>query len=234
MTRNRPIRHISDEDKAFVRSLVIHEDEAVLAFNKPSGLPSQVRGNKARNLDHLLWTFAKSNGKRPRLVHRLDAGTSGVIIAGKTKPAATALATAFEQRKVKKTYVAVVGDELPSKNHGTIDLPIARIETDRGSKIVAGHKNGKPAVTHWRVLERGDERALLELKPETGRMHQLRVHLAQIGCPILGDRIYGVQASAERLMLHALKLELPYPGGGALCLETAMPESFTVSSDETR
>ena len=233
MTRNRPIPHISADDKAYVRSLVIHEDEAVLAFNKPSGLPSQVRGNRARNLDHLLWAFAKSNGKRPRLVHRLDAGTSGVILAGKTKPAATALAAAFEQRNVQKTYAAVVGGPLPGEDEGTIDLPIARIETDRGAKIVAGHKAGKAAVTHWRVLERSEGKALLELRPETGRMHQLRVHLAHMGCAILGDRLYGDETSAPRLMLHAARLELPHPGGNPICLQTEIPESFKLACDAT-
>ena len=229
MTRNRPIPHISEADKAFVRALVIHEDEAVLGFNKPSGLPSQVRGNKARNLDHLLWAFARSNGKRPRLVHRLDAGTSGVILAGKTKPAAAALAAAFEQRAVKKTYLAVVGGALPVEECGTIDVPIARIETDRGANIVAGHSQGKRAVTCWRVLQRDGENALLELTPETGRMHQLRVHLAHLGCPILGDRLYGAQASAPRLMLHALRLELPHPSGGKLVLETEFPDDFRLA-----
>lgn len=234
MTRNRPIPHLSDDDKAYVRSIVLYEDKDVLAFNKPSGLPSQVRGNKARNLDHLLWAFARSNGKRPRLVHRLDAGTSGVIIAGKTKPAAIALATAFERRMVEKTYLAVVGGALPVEENGTIDVPIARVETDRGSKVVAGQKNGKSAVTRWSVVERHETRIMLKLKPETGRMHQLRVHLAHIGCPILGDRIYGDETSAPRLLLHALKLELPHPNGDRLCLETPMPESFKVAHHENR
>ena len=226
MTRNRPVPFLSEEDKGFVRDLLMHEDEAVLAFNKPSGLPSQVRGNKAKNLDHLLWTFAKSNGKRPRLVHRLDAGTSGVIIAGKTKPAAVSLSKAFEARTAKKTYVAVIGGKLPSEDQGRIDVPVARIETDRGSQIVAGHKDGKAAITRWRIIERHGEQALVELHPETGRTHQLRVHLAHLGCPILGDRIYGDEASAPRLMLHALGLKLPHPNGADLSLETPMPESF--------
>jgi len=234
VARNRPIPHLSDEDKAFVRSLIIHEDEAVLAFNKPSGLPSQVRGNKARNLDHLLWAFAKSNGKRPRLVHRLDTGTSGVIIAGKTKPAATALATAFEKRNVKKTYLAVVSGALPASERGIIDAPIARVETDRGANMVAGHPDGKPSITRWNVLWRAGNFALLELLPETGRTHQIRVHLAHIGCPILGDHIYGDKASAPRLMLHALRLQMPHPNSDVLSIETPAPESFKVESYETR
>lgn len=230
MSRNRPIAHISEEDKAYIKSLVIFEDARVLAFNKPSGLPSQVRGNKARNLDHLLWAFAKSNGKRPRLVHRLDAGTSGVIIAGKTKPAAAALSQSLERRTAKKTYLAVVGGALPEDNRGVIDVPIARVETDRGTQIVAGHAQGKSALTHWQILERADGKALMELRPKTGRMHQLRVHLAYFGCPILGDRIYGEAASATRLMLHALQLELPHPSGGEITLKAPAPAGFHQSS----
>jgi len=154
------------------------------------------------------------------------SGTSGVIIAGKTKPAATALSTAFEQRRVQKTYLAVVGGQLPDGDKGEIHAPIARIETDRGAKIVAGHKDGKEAITLWSVLQRSGGTALLELTPRTGRTHQLRVHLAYLGCPILGDRIYGDEDSAPRLMLHALRLEIPHPSGGELKLETDMPESF--------
>jgi len=103
MSRNRDIPLISEMDQAFVRGLLMGETADVLAFNKPSGLPSQTRGNRARNLDHLLWAFARSNGKRPRLIHRLDAGTSGVIIAAKTKPAAARLSEAFAGRDVEKT-----------------------------------------------------------------------------------------------------------------------------------
>ena len=234
MTRNTPIPHLTDTDKEYIRALVIHEDDAVLAFNKPSGLPSQVRGNKARNLDHLLWAFAKSNGKRPRLVHRLDAGTSGIIVAGKTKPAAAAMSGAFENRRAKKTYLAWVGGAVPAKQSGVIDTPIARIETDRGSKIVAGHAKGKPAVTRWQVVSRTEAAALLELRPKTGRMHQLRVHLASIGCPILGDPIYGDGNSAPRLLLHALRLEMPHPIEGVLKLETPPPDSFKPDTLATR
>lgn len=230
MTRNTPIPNLSDEDKSLIRSLVIHEDAAVIAFNKPSGLPSQVRGNRARNLDHLLWAFARSNGKRPRLVHRLDAGTSGVVIAGKTKPDASALSVSFEKRRVKKTYLAVIESRVIIEKQGQIDAPIARVDTDRGSKIIVDEPRGKRAFTRWRLLERGASKSLLEVRPETGRMHQIRVHLAHMGCPILGDHIYGNKDSAPRLMLHALSLELPHPNGDLLKIETARPESFNISN----
>lgn len=225
MTRNRPIPNISDADKDFIRSLIIHEDAAMLAFNKPSGLPSQVRGNRTRNLDHLLWAFAKSNGKRPRLVHRLDAGTSGVILAGRTQPASVALSRAFEAREMRKTYLALVSGVLPTGESGTIDASIARIEIDGRMQGVAGHAEGKPAMTHWRVLSRSEGAALLKLQPETGRIHQIRVHLADLGCPILGDRIYAGQP-ATRLMLHAAALSGPHPEGGVFDISAPVPDDF--------
>src|SRR5262245_26306076 len=113
---------VSDEDRTFVRSLVIHEDAAVLAFDKPAGLPVQTRNPDDRTLDSLLAAFAKSNGKRPRLVHRLDAQTSGVIVAARTQPAAAALSAAFAGRDVAKTYLALVsGQALEAE--GAIDTP---------------------------------------------------------------------------------------------------------------
>ena len=231
MTRNRPIPHITVADKGFVRPLIIHEDAAMLAFNKPSGLPSQVRGNRARNLDHLLWAFAKSNGKRPRLVHRLDAGTSGVILAGRTQPASVALSRAFEAREMRKTYLALVGGAFPDGETGTIDASIARIEIDGRMQVVAGHPEGKPALTRWRVLARSGDTTLLMLQPETGRIHQIRVHLAHLACPILGDRIYG-GAAAPRLMLHAAALAGPHPDGGDFDIAAPLPDSFVVAGTE--
>lgn len=227
MTRNREIPQLSEGDKAYVRSLLIGETDDVLAFNKPSGLASQTRGNRARNLDHLLWAFARSNGKRPRLLHRLDAGTSGVIVAAKTKPAAARLSRAFAWREVEKTYLAVVGGT-PESASGMIDAPIARIETDRGSQIVAGHDSGKRAVTRWRRQAQGKDSALLEVTPETGRMHQIRVHLAYQGWPILGDAIYGEKNSAARLMLHAQRLSVPDGAGATDVFEAPVPDGFTV------
>lgn len=223
--RNRTIPHVPEADRAFVRSLLIHEDAALLAFDKPAGLPSQVRGNRARNLDHLLWAFARSNGKRPRLVHRLDSGTSGVIVAAKTKPAAVALSGAFERREVEKTYLALASGELPDAESGRIDAPIARIETDRGTRIECPHPEGKPACTGWRILSRVGRNALFELTPGTGRMHQLRLHLRALGCPIRGDTLYN-GAPAGRLMLHAMSLAGPHPDGGRFKLAATLPDSF--------
>lgn len=230
MTRNTPIPDLPESEKAFARGLVLQETEDLLVFDKPSGLPCQTRGNRGRNLDHLLWAFARSNGKRPRLVHRLDTGTSGVIIAAKTKPAATRLSSAFEARAVGKVYVARVEGNIPNTDYGVIDVTIARIETDRGTQIVADHPGGKSARTQWSILARSDGVALMELKPLTGRTHQIRVHLAYLGCPIQGDKIYGDGASAPRLMLHAQRLSVPGVDGDLQTFEAVVPDVFGATS----
>lgn len=226
MARNRPVPHISEADQAYVRGLLIHEDAHILAFNKPSGLPSQVRGNRARNLDHLLWAFAKSNGKRPRMVHRLDAGTSGVILAGRTQPAAAALSEAFAGRAAQKIYLALVSGRIPDIMCGRVEACIARIEGDRGDELLVGHPDGKEAITDWRILSREGQAALIELKPKTGRMHQLRLHMAHAGMPILGDERYG-GAPAPRLMLHAAEITVPHPSGeGPVTITAPLPEEM--------
>ena len=214
MTRNRPIPTLTEHERDYVTALLVHGDEAILAFNKPSGLPSQVRGNRARNLDHLLWAFARSNGKRPRLVHRLDAGTSGIILAGRTQPDAANLSESLADRKAEKTYHALIAGDLPANDAGAFNDTIARLEEGGRSRMVAGHPDGKPALTRWTILVRAGDAALIELRPETGRMHQLRVHLSHHGCPILGDTLYGGPA-APRLCLHASEIELPHPRTGA-------------------
>lgn len=232
--RNRPIPFVSEADKAFVRGLLTYEDVALLAFNKPSGLPVQSRGNKARCLDELLWAFARSNGKRPRLVHRLDAGTSGLIIAAKTQPAAASLSAAFEARQVEKRYLALVSGALPTEDTGIIDTPLLRLERDavanRSARSVISDvstKGARPAVTRWRVVVRSNQAALLEVQPETGRMHQIRAHLAHAGMPIIGDALYGGEMPADgRLMLHASSLEFPHPEGQRKTLKVPLQDDF--------
>ena len=236
MARNRTIPHLSDVDRDFVRGLVLHEDAALLAFNKPSGLPVQTRGNRGRTLDHLLWAFAKSNGKRPRLVHRLDAGTSGVILAGRTKPAAIALSEAFAKRTVEKTYLAAV-EGRPEGSSGRCEGRI--VKDGRRVSVTPKPGVGDEARTDWRVLRpQSDSHTLLVAVPYSGRMHQIRAHFADMGCPIVGDPIYGAPDSRpekdreraedkpQRLMLHAWRLDIPHPDGGRIQLEAPPPEAF--------
>jgi RluA family pseudouridine synthase len=226
---------VSPEDRDFVRSLVLYEDEAVLALNKPSGLPVQTRNPDDRTLDMLLTAFAKSNGKRPRLVHRLDAQTSGVIIAGKTQPAAAELSAAFAGRDVQKTYLAVVSGAPFVETSGEIDIALSRYRPKPELELMRAARPGddkpQPARTRWRVLASTGTAHLLSLAPETGRMHQLRAHLSLAGRPILGDPYYGGATSlagrpVPRLMLHAERLVAPHPLGGKFTVFAGAPADF--------
>ncbi|MEL6830087.1 MAG: RluA family pseudouridine synthase, partial [Pseudomonadota bacterium] len=178
MTRNTPIPRLAPEDQDWVRRLVVHEDAALLVFNKPSGLPVQTRGNRGKTLDHLLWAFAKSNGKRPHLVHRLDSGTSGLIIAGRTKPAIAALSEAFASRDVKKTYLAAVAGR-PKKDAGTCSGRI--VKAGRKVSVTAKPDTGDRSRTDWSLIPPSTEtHTLLMAIPYTGRMHQIRAHFADM------------------------------------------------------
>ena len=230
MTRNREVPPISAEDTALVRAMVLHEDNSLIVFNKPAGVAVQAGSGVARSLDDLMAAFPKSNGKRPRLVHRLDQGTSGVIVAPKTQPVAAKLSEAFAGRDVQKTYLALVKGRLPSAETGVADASLVKVEEGGKSRMIVARpdrKGAQAARTGWRVLARQGEFGLMQMAPETGRMHQIRVHLMSLGCPILGEAVYGEgQATAPRLMLHAAKLDLPHPEGGRLVIEAPLPEDF--------
>ncbi|WP_269219388.1 RluA family pseudouridine synthase [Brevundimonas vesicularis] len=224
---------LSSDDIAAVRSWVIHEDAHVIAFSKPPGLSSQGGRIKAHTLDDLLWAFARSNGKRPELVHRLDRDTSGVILAAKTKPAASFLGKALQMRRFRKQYLALLS-AAPEPRAATIDAPLRREEIGRESymRVVAFDAPGaQGSQSRYRTLAEGPEGAVVELEPLTGRMHQLRVHMAHIGRPLIGDVRYGGALTtpvgpAPRLMLHAAKLTFPHPEGGTTTVEAPPPEDF--------
>ena len=232
MTR-QPVA-LSPDEVALVRSMVIHEDASIIALNKPAGLSSQGGRGQVHTLDELLWAFARSNGKRPELVHRLDRDTSGVIVAAKTKPAAGALGKAIMARRVTKTYRAIVAPGAPAPAEGVIETPLRRDEQGREAYMricASDHPDAESARTAYRTVKQGAAGALLELQPHTGRMHQLRVHLASIGRPIAGDARYGgalMLAGEEvpRLMLHALALDFPHPDGGIRRIEARPPADF--------
>jgi len=230
VTRNRPVPKVSAEDATFVRSLVLHEDDKVIVFDKPSGLAVQAGGGVTRSLDGLLAAFAKSNGKRPRLVHRLDQGTSGVVITARTQPAAAFLSEEFASRRTEKTYLALVRGVLPAADAGVCETPLVKVEEGGRSRMIVakpGRKGAQSALTHWRVLSRNGDVALIEARPETGRMHQIRAHLSIAGMPILGDWLYGTGAEgAARLMLHAACLKVRHPDGGVMSFEAPVPEDF--------
>lgn len=230
MKQPAPVRLTPEED-AYVRSLVIFEDAEILAFNKPAGLSSQAGRTPAKTLDELIWAFAKPGKARPRLIHRLDRDTSGVIVAAKTKPAAGFLGKAIMGRRVFKTYRAIVAPGPPEPAQGMIETPLRREEIGREAYMrvcAPDHPDAEAARTRYRTLARSDAAAVMELEPHTGRMHQLRVHMASIGRPIVGDARYGgalmvAGRPVPRLMLHAQALRFPHPAGGMKRVEAEPP-----------
>lgn len=227
------VKTLTPDDVAFARSLVLFEDEQIIAFNKPSGLSSQGGRIAVPTLDDLMGAFAKASGNRPRLIHRLDRDTSGVILAAKTKPAAGFLGKAMMGRKIRKTYLALVA-AAPEPRQGAVEHALRREEIGRESymRICApDHPDAEPARTLYRTLAANGDGAVMELRPQTGRMHQIRVHLASLDRPIAGDVRYGGSLmlgghAAGRLMLHASHLEFPHPAGGSKALEAPPPADF--------
>jgi tRNA pseudouridine32 synthase/23S rRNA pseudouridine746 synthase len=225
---------LTSADVAFVRSLVIYEDADILALNKPAGLSSQGGRIAAHTLDDLLAAFAKPSGVKPRLVHRLDRDTTGVILAARSQPAAAFLGKAMMARRVRKTYLAIVAPGAPEPRGGTIDASLVRHDIGREAytRVARPEEVGaQSALTRYRTLKAGESAALVELNPRTGRMHQLRVHLASIGRPIAGDARYGgalvvAGRAVPRLMLHAAALSFPHPAGGERGIEAAMPDDM--------
>ncbi|MEQ1619065.1 MAG: RluA family pseudouridine synthase [Terricaulis sp.] len=222
---------LSSAGVAYARSILLYEDAHLLVFNKPTGLAVQGGSGVQQSLEHLLAAFAKPNGKRPRLVHRLDRETSGVIVAARTKPAAAFLSEAFAKRDAHKTYLAIVCGGAPDPRDGEIALALKKASR-RGLDIMEVAADGQGALTRYRTLAATAEAALLELRPETGRMHQLRAHLAAIGRPIAGDGKYGGLfalggAEIPRLMLHAAALEIPHPQGARRLFSAPAPDDFT-------
>ncbi len=220
---------LTERDETFARAMVIYEDNEVLALNKPSGLAVQGGTKTTRHVDRLLSAWGEGL-ERPRLVHRLDRDTSGVLVLGKTPAAAASLAGAFARRRAEKTYWAIVAG-IPKPGQGVIQLPLAKQGVgDRELVQPADPKDprAEPAETEYVTLARASPRAAwLALRPHTGRTHQLRAHMKALGHPILGDPKYGDPGSAElsgdlRLQLHARRLSLPHPSGGRLVIEAPL------------
>lgn len=237
---------ISDRDAAYAKSLVLYEDDLVIALNKPHGLAVQGGTKTTKHVDRLLSAWGEGM-ERPRLVHRLDRDTSGVLLLGKGPEAAKRLAGAFARRQARKTYWAVViGNPRPAA--GQIDLALKKtgINDFEMMRPADPKEHGaEPAETAYVTVSRAAHRAAwMALRPFTGRTHQLRAHMSAIGHPILGDPKYGTPESTElsgplKLQLHARRIELDHPGGGKLIVEAPLsPEMkagfahFGFSEDE--
>ncbi|MGY6537204.1 MAG: RluA family pseudouridine synthase [Pararhodobacter sp.] len=193
---------------------LLHVDDDILVAEKPAGLLS-VPGRGEDRSDCLIARLRQSFPDI-LLVHRLDLDTSGVIVFALNAQAQAHLGRQFEARRVSKRYAALV-DGHPAETKGRVDLPLIVDWPNRPRQKVC-HQTGRPAVTDWRVIKRHEGYSRLQLKPVTGRSHQLRVHMVSLGHPILGDPLYASGAAAQhpRLMLHAETLRLAHPATGAL------------------
>lgn len=218
-SRSRPV---SEADAAEMRAAVIYRDDDIIAINKPAGLSVQGGKGIARHVDGMLDALRFGAKERPRLVHRLDRDTSGVLLLARSARAAAWLAAAFRRKETRKLYWALVVG-VPKLEQGKIDLPLSKLPRPAGERVVADEE-GRRAVTYYQVMETAGRRvAWLALMPVTGRTHQLRAHCAAMGTPILGDGKYGGEAAflpgdevASRLHLHARAIEVPRPQGGAV------------------
>lgn len=232
------IRNTGDADA--IRKMTLFEDERVLVINKPPGLSVQGGSNVPRHVDGMLEALRNKKGEKPRLVHRLDRDTSGVLMIAKTRSAAQRLSESFRARDTKKTYWALC-KAMPPKVEGTIKSWLLKEQTPDGDRMAIskhGVKGVVQAVSNYRLVERiGQRMAWMELEPYTGRTHQLRVHCLQMGCPIIGDPKYfeddpnwdfpgGIQ---NKLHLHARRLRIPHPSGGMIDVTAPMPQHMVQS-----
>jgi 23S rRNA pseudouridine955/2504/2580 synthase len=229
---------LTDRDAAYARSLVLYEDELVIALNKPHGLAVQGGTKTTKHVDRLLSAWGEGL-ERPRLVHRLDRDTSGVLLLGKGPEAAKRLAGAFARRQAKKTYWAIVIGN-PKPTAGQIDMALKKsgINDFEMMRPVDPREHGaEPAETAYATVSRAAHRAAwMVLRPFTGRTHQLRAHMSAIGHPILGDPKYGTPESTElsgplKLQLHARRIELDHPGGGKLIVEAPLSPEMKAGFD---
>ena len=231
--RAAPERKVLSEDEiAFVNEIVIHRDAQAIVVNKPPGLATQGGTKTHTHLDGLLDGLADDKGNRPKLVHRLDKDTSGVLLLARSARSAGFFSKSFSGRTARKVYWAIVVG-VPAIHDGYIDLPLGKQPGTGGEKMHVDEEEGLPARTRYRVIERaGNRAAWVELQPLTGRTHQLRVHLEAIGHPIVGDGKYGGQEAfltgtiSRKLHLHARRLRIDHPDGGQIDVTAELPEHF--------
>ena len=234
-----PRHALSKADRAFLAAMTLYEDDDLLVLNKPSGIAVQGGTKTTQHIDRLLEGMGDGPETRPRLVHRLDRDTSGVLVIAKRRSVAAKLGRAFQTRSVRKIYWAIVKG-VPKPPQGKVEAALVKAggpEGDRVRKARPGEQDiAQSAVTHYAVVDRaGQGCAFVSLKPVTGRQHQLRAHMAIIGNPILGDEKYHGDRDmpagvARKLHLHARRISFPHPSGEGMVDVTApLPEHMKAS-----
>lgn len=223
---------LTPEQIEFAESMVIHRDAQAIVLNKPPGLATQGGTKTHDHVDQLLDGLYFDLDTRPKLVHRLDKDTSGALVLARTARAAAYFSKSFSGRTARKTYWAIVMD-VPSIEDGYIELPLGKQPGTGGEKMQVDEENGQPARTRYRVIDRaGNRAAWVELQPHTGRTHQLRVHMAAIGHPIVGDGKYGMADAflsgsiSRKMHLHARRIRIDHPDGGKLDVTADLPIHF--------
>ena len=228
---NSNTKRIKDSDREWLNNLIVYADDEIVALNKPPGIAVQGGTRVDRHIDGFLSGLVSGDRPRPKLVHRLDRDTSGVLLVALNAKVARVLGETFRGRGVEKTYWALVAG-VPSPREGRIESALMKkVGKDGYEKIVKDPVMGKLAVTEYRVIENvGRSASWMSLHPQSGRTHQLRVHCADLGTPIVGDRKYGGSSSVidglaetHKLHLHARSITLPHPAGGTLSISAPLP-----------
>ncbi|TWJ09408.1 RluA family pseudouridine synthase [Altererythrobacter ishigakiensis] len=235
----KPRRELKPEEIAEAKAMVVKETKSAIVLNKSPGLATQGGSKTNKHVDGLLDAFVEDEDTpRPRLVHRLDKDTSGVLLIARTPGSAASYSKRFSGRSARKVYWALIVG-VPDVKEGTIDAPLAKQPGTGGEKMHVDMEGGQPAKTRYRVVETaGKKAAWVELEPLTGRTHQLRVHMEAIGHPIVGDGKYGGQDAfltgsiSRKMHLHARRLIITEPGGGKLDVTAELPEHFAASMEQ--
>jgi 23S rRNA pseudouridine955/2504/2580 synthase len=224
---------LSAGQRKSIESWILHQDKHILVLNKPCGIAVQGGSKTERPLDAMLAAYF-GDGPAPKLVHRLDKDTSGVLLFARTETAARQLAESFRLRRTEKDYLAICAG-CPADEAGEVRLALRKSAGPEGDRVRVDEEEGKRSRSLFQVVDRaGREVSLLGLRPVTGRTHQLRVHMAEIGHPILGDLKYGGEAAhiegarggGGALHLHAWRLSFPHPAGGISRFTAPVPDSF--------
>tara|TARA_R110002096_G_scaffold428927_1_gene641283 strand:- start:113559 stop:114548 length:990 start_codon:yes stop_codon:yes gene_type:complete len=229
-------RRISPEDALMMREMVIYQDDSVIVLNKLPGLAVQGGTNTPRHVDGMLEALQGDEQEKPKLVHRLDKDTSGVLIIARTGRAAKALTESFRTRKTNKIYWALVKGK-PSQTEGSVQAPLDKEPGTRGERMAVSDE-GKRAITDFRVMDSAAGTVTwMAFRPVTGRTHQIRVHATVLGTPIIGDGKYAAKEAfidgpiSKKLHLHARSIEIDHPDGGLLSVKAPLPTHMRESWD---